>query len=66
MPPWVATLPSARRHGLGAGVTAALLADARSLGLQTVFITAPSAPVARVYEQVGFARVGIGWVAEHG
>jgi GNAT superfamily N-acetyltransferase len=62
----VATLPSARRRGRGAAVTAALLADARSLGLRTVFLTASSAAVARIYEQVGFARVGTGWVAEHG
>jgi GNAT superfamily N-acetyltransferase len=62
----VATLPSARRRGLGAAVTAALLADARSLGLQTVFLTASSAQVARIYEQVGFARVGTGWAAQHG
>ncbi len=60
----VATLPSARRQGLGAAVTAALVEDARSLGLRTVFLTASSAAVARVYEGVGFRRVGTGWAAE--
>jgi len=62
----VATLPSARRQGLGAAVTAALVADARAMGVDTVFLTASSAAVARVYERVGFARAGTGYAAEAG
>jgi len=60
----VATLPSARRQGLGAAVTAALVDDARDLGLRTVFLTASSDDVARVYSGIGFQRVGTGWAAE--
>ena len=60
----VATLPAARRQGLGAAVTAALVEDARRLGLATVFLTASSPAVARVYERVGFRRVGTGYAAE--
>ncbi len=60
----VATLPSARRQGLGAAVTATLVEDARALGLRTVFLTASSDDVARVYAGIGFRRVGTGWAAE--
>ncbi len=60
----VATLPSARRQGLGAAVTAALVDDARGLGLSTVFLTASSPEVARIYTGIGFRPVGTGWVAE--
>ena len=60
----VATLPSARRQGLGAAVTAALVADTRDLGLRSVFLTASSEDVARVYAGIGFRRVGTGWAAE--
>ncbi len=62
----VATLPSARRQGLGAAVTAALVADARAMGVHTVFQTASSPAVARVYERVGFVRAGTGFAAEAG
>lgn len=60
----VATLPAARRQGLGAAVTAALVADLRAGGADTVFLTASSTDVARVYERVGFVRVGTGLAAE--
>jgi GNAT superfamily N-acetyltransferase len=60
----VATLPSARRRGLGAAVTRALAEDARGLGVGTVFLTASSAAVARVYERVGFRRVATAYSAE--
>lgn len=60
----VATLPSARRQGLGAAVTAALVDDARGLGLSTVFLTASSPEVARIYAGIGFRRVATAWVAE--
>ncbi|MEG3637492.1 GNAT family N-acetyltransferase [Micromonospora palythoicola] len=60
----VATLPSARRRGLAAAVTAtlahALLAD----GTDLVFLSAGSEEIARVYLRVGFRRVGTACVAE--
>lgn len=60
----VATLPTARRRGLGAMVTAVLVRALRDRGVGTVFLTAGSEDVARVYSRVGFARVGTGLVAE--
>jgi GNAT superfamily N-acetyltransferase len=59
----VATLPSARRQGLGAAVTARLVGDAASLGLRTVFLSASSPDVARVYAGIGFVRVATAYVA---
>jgi GNAT superfamily N-acetyltransferase len=60
----VATLPSARRRGVGAMVTAALVEDARRAGVQTVFLSAGSEEIARVYEKVGFARVATACIAQ--
>lgn len=60
----VATLPSARRRGLGAAVTRALTDDARALGVGTVFLTASSPEVARVYARVGFRQVATAFSAE--
>jgi GNAT superfamily N-acetyltransferase len=60
----VATLPSARRRGLGALVTAALVEDARTSGVRTVFLSAGSEDVARVYQKVGFVRVATACIAE--
>ncbi|MBT2400971.1 GNAT family N-acetyltransferase [Streptomyces sp. ISL-100] len=54
----VGTLPSARRRGLAVAVTAALAADARSRGIETVFLTATDDAVARIYARVGFRRIG--------
>lgn len=62
----VATLPAARRQGLGAAVTAALVDDLVADGTGTAFLTASSEDVARVYEGVGFRRVGTGYAAERG
>ena len=54
-----------RRCRLGAAVTAALVDDARDLGLRTVFLTASSHDVARVYAAgIGFRLVATGWAAE--
>ena len=36
----------------------------RDLGLRTVFLTASSEDVARVYAGIGFRRVATGWAAE--
>lgn len=54
----IAVLPRARRQGVGAAITAALVADARHRDVGTVFLSAQDDAVARVYERVGFARVG--------
>jgi predicted N-acetyltransferase YhbS len=59
----VATLPRFRGRGLGAGLASALVAHARDTA-QTVFLTAGDDDVARVYERVGFARLGTTGVAE--
>lgn len=54
----IATLSAARRRGLGAAVTAALVADAQARGVGTVFLAAGDDDIPRVYERVGFRRVG--------
>jgi ribosomal protein S18 acetylase RimI-like enzyme len=60
----VGTLPSARRQGLGLAVTAALVADARAAGVETVFLSANDEDVARIYGRLGFRRVGTAMIAE--
>ena len=60
----IAVIPRARRRGLGAAITEALVADARARGITTVFLSAQDDAVARVYERVGFQRVGTACVAE--
>jgi predicted GNAT family acetyltransferase len=59
----IAVLPRARRQGVGAALTAALVADALDRGLGTVFLSAQDDAVARVYERVGFQRVGTACMA---
>lgn len=60
----VGTLPSARRRGLAAAVTALLVADAVERGVTTVFLSAGSDDVARMYGRVGFVQVGTSCIAE--
>ena len=60
----VAVLPAYRRRGLAAQLTCALARHALSNGMTTVFCSAQSAAVARVYEGVGFRRVGTACAAE--
>lgn len=60
----IAVLPRARRLGLGAALTAALVGDAARHGATTVFLSAGDDTVARVYERVGFTRVGTACIAE--
>lgn len=59
----IATIPSWRRRGVGAALTRALADDAMAQGAGTVFLSAGDATVARVYERVGFVRVGTACVA---
>jgi ribosomal protein S18 acetylase RimI-like enzyme len=54
----IGTLPSARRRGLGAAVTGRLAHDAREHGAEVVFLSAAGERVARLYEGLGFRRVG--------
>ncbi|MFG1777372.1 GNAT family N-acetyltransferase [Micromonospora sp. NPDC049048] len=60
----VATLPSARRRGLGAAVTATLARELLAAGTSLVFLSAGSEDIARVYVRVGFRRVGTACIAE--
>lgn len=59
----VATLPVARRRGLGAAVSAALARQALDSGADLVFLSAASEDVARVYARIGFHRVGTACLA---
>jgi ribosomal protein S18 acetylase RimI-like enzyme len=60
----VGTLPVYRRRGLAAAVTSALVEDAMARGVTTIFLSAGSDDVARVYERIGFRRVGTAGSAE--
>ena len=60
----VATLPAFRRRGLAAHVTTALVGHALAGGVDTVFLTASSAAVARLYARLGFEHVGTAYAAE--
>ena len=62
----VGVLPSSRRRGLGAAVTAALAADALASGADIVFLSATDDAVARVYTRLGFRTVGTAMIAEAG
>ncbi|MFI5669856.1 GNAT family N-acetyltransferase [Streptomyces sp. NPDC051704] len=60
----VGTLPAARRRGLGHAVTAVLVSDARSRGVETVFLSAGDGDVARIYARLGFRTVATALIAE--
>ena len=60
----VATLPAEEGRGLATAITRALVADAAVHGVRTLFLTARSDRVARLYGRLGFHRVGTGYVAE--
>jgi predicted GNAT family acetyltransferase len=60
----VATLPSARRQGLGAALTAELARHAAGLGVRTVLLSAQDDAVAAIYARVGFRRVGTAHAAD--
>ncbi|MCO7218921.1 GNAT family N-acetyltransferase [Klenkia sp. PcliD-1-E] len=59
----VATLPRYRGRGLGAGLASVLVEHAHET-VETVFLAAGDDDVARVYERVGFARIGTTLVGE--
>jgi GNAT superfamily N-acetyltransferase len=59
----VGTLPTHRRRGLGAAVTAALVADARAAGVGLVFLSAGSDAIAAVYARLGFRRIATACIA---
>jgi GNAT superfamily N-acetyltransferase len=54
----VGTVPSARRRGIGAAVTGRLVEHARERGAALVFLSAADDDVARMYERLGFRRIG--------
>ncbi len=60
----VGVLPTHRRQGLGAAVTALLAADALEGGVETVFLSATDEVVARVYARIGFREIGTAMIAE--
>jgi ribosomal protein S18 acetylase RimI-like enzyme len=60
----VGVLPSSRRQGLGAAVTALLAREALDRGVATVFLSASDDTVARVYARIGFHEVGVAMIAE--
>jgi N-acetylglutamate synthase-like GNAT family acetyltransferase len=60
----VATLPAVRRQGLAGVVTSGLVWDARNRGVETIFLSAGSEDIARVYARLGFRRVGTACIAE--
>jgi ribosomal protein S18 acetylase RimI-like enzyme len=60
----VGVLPTHRRQGLGAAVTALLAADALDRGVDTVFLSATDDVVARVYASIGFRGIGTAMIAE--
>ena len=60
----VGVLPSSRRQGLGAAVTALLARDALDRGVETVFLSASDDAVARVYARIGFREIGTAMIAE--
>jgi GNAT superfamily N-acetyltransferase len=60
----VATLPAWRRQGIGVAVTSLLVADAYERGIDTVFLSAGDADIARVYARLGFRRIGSAGGAE--
>ena len=60
----VGVLPSSRRQGLGAAVTALLARDALDRGVATVFLSASDDAVARVYSRIGFREIGTAMIAE--
>jgi len=60
----VGVLPTHRRRGLAAALTALLAADALARGVETVFLSAADGVVARIYARIGFREIGTAMIAE--
>jgi predicted GNAT family acetyltransferase len=60
----VSTLPAMRRPGLAGAVTARLVQHARDSGVQLLVLSAQNDQVARVYQRIGFHRIGTACAAE--
>ena len=60
----IATLPAFRRKGIASALTSALARGTLKLGCPTVFLTSDDEIVARIYERVGFSRIGTACSAE--
>jgi GNAT superfamily N-acetyltransferase len=54
----VGTLLAARRRGIGTALTGRLVEDAREGGAEIVFLSAAGDEIARMYERLGFRRLG--------
>ena len=54
----VGTLPAARRRGIGGAVTGRLVEHARERGADVAFLSAADDDAARMYERLGFRRIG--------
>ncbi len=59
----VGVLPAFRRRGLAAAVTYVLARDALDHGVSTVFCSAQTTDVARIYQRVGFRPVATALIA---
>jgi ribosomal protein S18 acetylase RimI-like enzyme len=60
----VGVIPRARRSGVGAAITAALVVDALAHRSDVVFLSARDGRVAALYRRLGFERVGTACTAE--
>ena len=60
----VATLPAFRHRGLALAVTSALVDRAFAVGVDLVLLSADSDEVARIYQRLGFVRIGHSGQAE--
>ena len=60
----IAVLPRARRRGVAAALTGALVEDAREEGCDLVFLSAADASVAAIYSGLGFVEVATACVAD--
>lgn len=60
----IATLPAFRRRGIAAALTSLLVHDARRRAISTIFLSAGDDDVARIYERVGFRRIGTACIGE--
>jgi ribosomal protein S18 acetylase RimI-like enzyme len=60
----VGTLPSVRRRGYAHAVTQLLVEDALGRDIDTIFLSAGDDDVARIYQRIGFRRIGTALVAE--